>query len=115
MKTMMLRCAAVVFLVAAVAVRCRAGGDVKIEPDVIYGRKDGMALTLDVVRPAKANGAGVLWIQSGGWYSNWTDPKVWPTSAKHFLDRGYTVFIVRHASAPKYTVPEAVEDVRRSV
>src|SRR5436190_21494653 len=106
MKTMMLRCAAVVFLVAAVAVRCRAGGDVKIEPDVIYGRKDGMALTLDVVRPAKANGAGVLWIQTGGWYSNWTDSKVRPTSAKHFLDRCHTVVIVRHASPPKQAGPE---------
>ena len=35
--------------------------------------------------------------------------------AKHFLDKGFTVFIVYHGSAPKYTVPEAIEDVRRSV
>src|SRR5262249_34916179 len=28
---------------------------------------------------------------------------------------GFTLFIVRHGSAPKYTVPEAVADVRRSV
>jgi acetyl esterase/lipase len=83
--------------------------------DVIYGRKDGMALTFDVIAPGKANGAGILWIQSGGWYSNWVDARVWQNNAKHFLDKGYTVFIVRHASAPKYTVPEAIEDVRRSV
>ena len=61
------------------------------------------------------NGAGIIWIQSGGWYSNWVDPKEWPTRAKMFLDKGYTVFIVRHGSAPKYTVPEAVADMRRSV
>ncbi len=28
-----------------------------------------MALTYDVIRPAKQNGAAVLWIQSGGWYT----------------------------------------------
>jgi len=92
-----------------------SGEDVKIEPDIIYGRKDGMALTFDVIRPAKANGAGILWIQSGGWYSVWKDAKIWPAAAKPFLDKGFTMFIVRHASAPKYTVPEAIADMRRSV
>jgi acetyl esterase/lipase len=92
-----------------------AGDDVRVEPDVVYGHKDGLALTFDVVKPAKANGAGILWIQSGGWYSTWVDPKNWPTTAKPMLDKGYTVFIVRHGSAPKYSVPEAVDDMRRSV
>jgi acetyl esterase/lipase len=92
-----------------------AADDPKILADVVYGHKDGLALTFDVVKPAKANGAAILWIQSGGWYSNWVDPKVWPAAAKMFLDKGYTVFIVRHGSAPKYTVPEAVADMRRSV
>jgi acetyl esterase/lipase len=88
---------------------------VVVEPDVVYGHKDGMALTFDVVKPAKPNGAGILWIQSGGWYSNWVDPKGWPGTAKSFLDKGWTVFIVRHGSAPKYTIPDATGDVRRSV
>jgi acetyl esterase/lipase len=87
----------------------------KILADQIYGRKDGMALTLDVIKPAKPNGAGVLWIQSGGWYSTWTEPKLMALVSKGFLDKGFTMFIVRHGSAPKYTVPEATEDVRRSV
>jgi acetyl esterase/lipase len=103
------------FCLAALAPVLRAGDDLKIVPDLIYGRKDGMALTLDVVRPAKANGAGILWLQSGGWYSTWSDPKGWSVAAKPFLDKGFTMFIVRHGSAPKYTVPEAVADVRRSV
>jgi acetyl esterase/lipase len=93
----------------------RAAGEPQIKADVVYGHKDGMALTFDVVSPPKANGAGVLWIQSGGWYSNWVDPKGWAGIARPFLDEGYTVFIVRHGSAPKYTIPEATEDVRRSV
>lgn len=93
----------------------RAADEVKIEPDVIYGRKDGMVLTMDVLRPATPNGAGILWMQSGGWYSNWTDPKGWLVAGKQYLDKGYTMFIVRHGSAPRYAVPDAVADVRRAV
>ena len=38
--------------------------------DVIYGRKHGMALTLDVFAPKEhANGAAVVWVVSGGWVS----------------------------------------------
>ena len=49
----------------------------RILADQVYGHKDGMALTLDVIRPTKPNGAGILMIQSGGWYSNWVDAKNW--------------------------------------
>jgi acetyl esterase/lipase len=107
-------------LAACLAAPARAGDLMPIKADVIYGRKDGMALTLDVIHPVQANGAGVLWLQSGGWYSNWVDPTIWvkvvlPHVAKPHLDAGFTLFIVRHGSAPKYTVPEALADVRRSV
>src|SRR5262245_30161597 len=39
--------------------------------DVIYGRKFGMALTLDVFKPtAKPNGAAIIFVVSGGWVSD---------------------------------------------
>ncbi len=39
--------------------------------DVVYGRKYGSALTMDVFTPkANANGAAVIWVVSGGWYSS---------------------------------------------
>ena len=87
----------------------------EITPDVVYGHKDGLALTFDVIKPAHQNGAAILHLQSGGWYSTWREPKDLVPAAKAFLDKGFTVYIVRHGSAPKYTVPEAVADVRRSV
>ncbi len=96
-------------------VPCAGADDSPIQPDVVYGHKDGMALTFDVIKPAKPNGAAILWIQSGGWYSTWIDTKIWPAVAKPFLDKDYTLFIVRHGSAPKYNIPEIVEDLRRSV
>jgi acetyl esterase/lipase len=115
MKTAILHLLAALCLTVTVVVPLRAADKTKIESDVVYGHKDGMALTFDVIRPAKPTGAGILWIQSGGWYSNWVDPKVWPLLCKPYLDKGFTMFIVRHGSAPKYTVPEVTEDVRRSV
>jgi hypothetical protein len=36
---------------------------------VAYGQREGRSLTLDVMRPAKANGLGVVMMVSGGWKS----------------------------------------------
>lgn len=103
------------FLCLPLPIRAADDNKVKLTPDVIYGRKDGMALTLDVIRPPKPNGAAILWIQSGGWYSRWIDPRLLAAFSKGYLDRGFTMIIVRHGSAPKYNIPEATEDVRRAV
>jgi len=93
----------------------RADDAPAIRPDVVYGHKDGMALTFDVFRPAKPSGAAILSVQSGGWYSNWVEPKVLLPVVQPVLAKGYTVFVVRHGSAPKYAIPDAVADMRRSV
>jgi acetyl esterase/lipase len=101
----------------------RADDPFKITPDVVYGHKAGMALTFDVIQPKKPNGAGVLFMMSGGWFSMWVPPEgfVSPAARDGFrqfgdlVDKGYTLFIVRHGSAPQFKVPEAVDDVRRAV
>lgn len=103
-----------VLVLLAAALPLRAD-DPKIQADVVYGHKDGMALTFDVYRPEKPNGAAVLFVQSGGWYSIWADPKKALPNAVPFTTKGYTMFVVRHGSAPKYAVPDAVADMRRSV
>lgn len=89
--------------------------EVKITPDVVYGHKLGLAMTCDVFRPEQANGAGVLFMVSGGWYSNWQPPEKTQAAFRPLLDRGFTVFAVRHGSSPRFTIPEAVADVRRCV
>jgi acetyl esterase/lipase len=89
--------------------------DVTIRHDVVYGHKDGLALTFDVLAPPNANGAAVLSLQSGGWYSNWAPPEKRIDSNRPLLNEGITVLIVHHGSAPKYAVPDAVADVRRCV
>lgn len=86
--------------------------DVQITPDVVYGHKDGMALTFDILRPSQPHGAVILHLQSGGWYSGWSEPRNRLKSSEPFLKEGFTVLIVRHGSAPRYQVPDAVADVR---
>ncbi len=87
--------------------------NVNITADVVYGHKDGMALTFDVFRPKEnANGVGVLFMVSGGWVSTWIEPKQSMSLFKHLLDRGYTVIAVRHGSSPRFLVPECVSDVQ---
>ena len=109
------------FSVLAAALFCGgnplpAAEDVAITPDVIYGHKHGLAMTFDVFQPKEnANGAGVMFMVSGGWYSVWAPPENALPIFRPLLAKGFTVFAVRHGSAPKFTVPEAVDDVRRAV
>ena len=102
--------------VAAVTLTCPAWAQETYDRkrDVIYGRKFGTALTMDVFTPKeKANGAGVILVVSGGWFSNVEN--INPAFCNEFTKRGYTVFAVVHGSQPKYTVPEIVEDMHRAV
>jgi acetyl esterase/lipase len=87
--------------------------DFKRTEDVIYGRKHGTALTLDVFRPAKPNGAAVIFCVSGGWFSS--HEAVSMPFAAELLKRGYTVFAVVHGSQPKFTITEVLDDMHRAV
>jgi acetyl esterase/lipase len=84
---------------------------------VIYGRKAGMALTMDVFTPKSgANGAGVIYVVSGGWVSNHNGIKgLTPRMFEPLLNRGYTLFAVVPGSQPTFTIPEIIHDVSRSV
>ncbi len=99
-------------VVGPVAVQAQ---EVAVTPDVVYGHKYGMALTFDVFTPANANGAAVLNMVSGGWRSQWRPHAVSQRRYQPLLDKGFTVFAVRHGSSPKFVIPEIVPDVRRAV
>ncbi|HSH92801.1 MAG TPA: alpha/beta hydrolase [Roseimicrobium sp.] len=81
--------------------------------DVIYSRKVGVALTLDVFTPAKPNGCGIVYMVSGGWFSSHASVNV--ANYRILLERGYTVFAVVHGSQPKFQIPEITEDIHRAV
>jgi acetyl esterase/lipase len=82
--------------------------------DVIYGRKYGMALTMDIFEPKEGkNGAGVIFCVSGGFFS--AKEAINEAWCKVFTDRGYVVFAVCHGSQPRFTIPEICTDMHRSV
>ena len=80
--------------------------------DVVYGRKFGTALTLDVIEPSNKNGAAILFMVSGGFFSS--HEAINPEFYKPLLSHGYTVFAVVHGSQPRFIVPEIMEDVQRA-
>lgn len=83
--------------------------------DVVYGRKFGVALTLDVIQPTAVapNGYGIITLVSGGWKSS--HEGVNPGAYAPYLARGYTVFAVVHGSQPKFTIAEIIPDIHRAV
>ena len=108
-------CTHVVAALAAVLTVCSGSAQAEIVGDVIYGHKDGMALVYDVFTPASPNGAGVVRMISGGWFSRWVDPAQRITGFEPLLAEGFTVFAVHHGSAPRFRVPDAVSDVRAAL
>lgn len=88
--------------------------DYEHREDVIYGRKFGTALTMDIFVPkGQSKGKGVIWAVSGGWFS--AHEAINMRFVKPLLDSGYTVFAVVHGSQPKFTIPEVLSDMHRAV
>lgn len=108
--------AAVSLLLIATAPAFCQGGKVEFTrtEDVIYGRKYGMALTMDVFQPkATNNGIGIILVVSGGWFS--AHEAISVPACEVLMRRGYTVFAVVHGSQPKFTIPEVIQDMHRSL
>ena len=106
----------VLILAVSHAAQVKPATAVDVIPDVVYGHKDGMALTFDVFKPkVHPNGAAVIRIVSGGWISLYTPPDQALSRYQELLDAGFTVITLRHGGSPKYLIPDIVADVRRGV
>jgi acetyl esterase/lipase len=89
----------------------------RLTRDVVYGRKYGTALTLDLLQPLrKGNQAAVLELVSDTFASG--SPIIGgglTIRTQGLLDAGFTVILVTHSSAPKHTIPEILGDIHRAV
>ena len=84
--------------------------------EIIYGRKDGMALTMTVVTPAlKSNGRAIISLLSGNWVSADRMREGFAERTGMYLEKGYTVFGVMVSSQPRYAIPDEVADLKRAV
>ena len=87
------------------------------QSDVIYGRKFGLALTMEVFAPTKPNGRGVVWVVSSSGNSS-REQTLQPSFERRILPllkRGNTVFAVIHGSSPAFQVQDYVQDATRAV
>ena len=104
------------FVVVAALLMCAAQArPPSVTRDVVYGHKDGLALTCDVYRPARPNRAGIISIVSGGWSSSVEMGDLMAQGYPPLNEKGFTVFAVRHGSTPRYPMSEIVADMRRGV
>jgi len=122
MKNLRSRSLAIMAVLATLSAACLAAEgeapSVRRTEDVIYGRKFGMALTMDVFQPARGNQCGILFLVNGGWLSSKATPlmvTIQPEYYRPFLDRGFTVFAVVTSSQPAFTIPDLMGDVQRAV
>jgi acetyl esterase/lipase len=109
-----------------------------VVPHVVYRHRHDIPVSFDVYQPRRANGAAVLFINSGGFVSGQlvqhtaTGQSEWRFLEPHeltvqgaeppipllaqfsfsgLLARGFTVFDVRHSNHPPSTLDQMVEDV----
>jgi len=92
-----------------------------VERNVVYGMVSGAALLLDVHRPAKPNGLGVIFISGSGWQAS-TEYDAAPLKEQQIglwgpplTAAGYTVFAINHRAAPRFHYPAAIDDVQRAI
>lgn len=65
-----------------------------VERGIVYTKRNGHELTLDVVKPEHPTGSAILVMVSGNWKS---DPKKFqPWHAASFLREGHTLFAISH-------------------
>jgi len=86
-----------------------------LQEEVIYARKHGMALTMVVLKPKKANGKGIVSVVSGNWFSSYSKISREINKAEPFLESGYTIFVTMHSSNPRFDIAEAATDIKRAV
>jgi dipeptidyl aminopeptidase/acylaminoacyl peptidase len=87
------------------------------QSDVIYGRKFGVALTMEIFTPATRNGLGVLWVVSSSGMSSRerTLQDSFERRISPLLERGFIVFAVIHGSVPIFNMQDMVSDIKRAV
>ncbi|MES2775939.1 MAG: alpha/beta hydrolase [Bacteroidota bacterium] len=91
-------------------------GSAFTQQEIIYGRKDGMALTMMALTPAaNPNGKAIVHVVSGNWVSNYEMLERYRPGNIVYTSRGYTVFMVLHSSQPKYSIIDEVADIKRAV
>jgi acetyl esterase/lipase len=92
-----------------------------VETNVVYGTYSGLALLMDVYKPATPNGLGIIVINGSGWYRDLgynanllKQSQEFRPATQKLVDRGYTAFVITHRASPRFHVNDIIEDVQRA-
>lgn len=84
--------------------------------EIIYGHKDGMALSMYKLIPEKnAKRKAIISLVSGNWVSNFSMLENYTKGSRIYAENGYTVFMVMHSSQPRYSIADEAADIKRAV
>ena len=87
-----------------------------MEEEVIYGHKDGLAMTMAKINPTgKDKHRAIISLVSGNWNSRIDMLSRYANASKIYAENGYTVFMVMHGSQPRFSIDEQVQDVKRAI
>ncbi len=108
-------------LLLFVALSC-ALSQARVEKDVVYAMRGGLAMLMDVHYPERSNGFGIVFIPGSGWHALLAydaAPLKDSGFAKLYVPplakAGFTVFVINHRAAPRYGYPAPLEDAQRAV
>lgn len=89
---------------------------------MVFGTYSGLALLMDVYKPAQPNGYGIVVIPGSGWHTGLPYSANLLKQSREFSAymgklnaAGYTTFVVTHRAAPRFHFPDAVDDAQRAV
>jgi acetyl esterase/lipase len=107
-------------VVLTVSVTGADAAEPRVERNVVYGMYSGLALLMDVHRPAAPNGRGIVIIPGSGFHtaqcydaaSIKDGTSAVFASVPPLLEAGFTLFVVNHRAAPRFRYPAAVEDAQ---
>lgn len=105
------------------------GSNYKKEDNVVYGVTSGVALLMDVYRPLKANGKGVIYIPGSGFGFTYPlqydqpqlkddvdlDSAYTGAWVHGLVNKGYTLFVINHRFTPVFKYKDIINDCRRAV
>ena len=92
------------------------------ESNIVFGTYSGLALLMDVYKPASPNGYGIVVVPGSGWHTGLPynanllkQSREFSAYIQRLTAAGYAAFVVTHRAAPRFHFPDAVEDVQRAV
>jgi acetyl esterase/lipase len=99
-----------------------SAADRRTDTNIVFGTYAGLALLMDVHRPATPNGYGIIVINGSGWHRDpdydeamLKDSQGLGAGIDKLVGAGYTAFVINHRAAPGFHIRDAINDAQRAV